>query len=384
MTGEGPGHRMAVNSRQIKIALSGDVMTGRGIDQVLPHPCDPQLHEDYVKSARDYVALAEAANGPIPQPVDFAYVWGDMLAARRRLRPDAWIVNLETAVTRSDDPQPKGINYRMSPENAGCLVAAGIDCCVLANNHVLDWGQPGLLETLKTLGKLGMKCAGAGHDEAAATAPAIIEVAGGRVIFFAFGSPTSGIPPGWGAGADWPGINLLAEISGSEAGRIAAQVRALKRPGDLVVVSLHWGGNWGYEIPRRQRRFARRLVETAGVDVVHGHSSHHPKGFEIHRGKPILYGCGDFLNDYEGISGHEAYRDDLVLLYVLTFEVGRGEAGTVALQHFELVPFRIRRFALTGASAEDTAWLRAMLERECAPFDLAIEPAADGCLAVRW
>ena len=79
------------------------------------------------------------------------------------MQPDARIINLETAVTRSSDRANKGINYRMSPENAGCLAAAKIDCCLLANNHVLDWGRAGLLETLTTLQKLNVKAAGAGQ-----------------------------------------------------------------------------------------------------------------------------------------------------------------------------------------------------------------------------
>ncbi|MBU1394726.1 MAG: CapA family protein, partial [Gammaproteobacteria bacterium] len=138
--------------------LCGDVMTGRGIDQVLPHPGDPVLHEGYVTSAPDYVALAERVNGPIPRPAEFAYVWGDALAEWARIAPDLRIVNLETAVTTRDDWQRgKGIHYRMHPANVPCLTAAGIDCCVLANNHVLDWGYAGLAETLETLRRAGLQ-----------------------------------------------------------------------------------------------------------------------------------------------------------------------------------------------------------------------------------
>ncbi|HWE18139.1 MAG TPA: CapA family protein, partial [Hyphomicrobiaceae bacterium] len=128
----------------ISLFLAGDVMTGRGIDQVLPHPGDPRLYESYVKSAYDYVELAEAANGPIMRPLAFGDIWGDALAELERRRPDARIVNLETAVTRRTEPEPKGINYKMNPANVGAITAAGIDCCVLANNHVLDWGLAGL------------------------------------------------------------------------------------------------------------------------------------------------------------------------------------------------------------------------------------------------
>src|SRR5262249_15530203 len=149
----------------------GDVMTGRGIDQILPHPGDPVLYERHVRDARDYVRLAEAVSGPISRPVDLAYVWGDAIEEMRRA--DVRIVNLETSVTTSDDPWPgRGIHYRMHPANVGCLTAAGIDCCCLANNHVLDWGHPGLEETLRVLDGAGIARAGAGRDAAEAAWPA--------------------------------------------------------------------------------------------------------------------------------------------------------------------------------------------------------------------
>ena len=112
----------------ITLFLCGDVMTGRGVDQVLPHPGDPRIHEPHARSAGMYVELAERAHGPIPRPVDFAYIWGDALEELARVRPGARIVNLETSITRSDDYwRGKGINYRMHPDNVPCLTAAHID-----------------------------------------------------------------------------------------------------------------------------------------------------------------------------------------------------------------------------------------------------------------
>src|SRR2546426_3787271 len=125
----------------VRIFLSGDVMTGRGIDQILARPGNPALRELHVKDARAYVRTAEATNGPIPQPAEASWIWGDALGELERLRPEARIINLETAVTRSDDYWTgKGIHYRMHPANIGCLRVAGIDACALANNHVLDFG----------------------------------------------------------------------------------------------------------------------------------------------------------------------------------------------------------------------------------------------------
>ncbi len=88
----------------------------------------------------------------------------------------------------------------------------------------------------------------------------------------------------------------------------------MRQRGDVVIVSIHWGSNWGYGVDDDQVRFACRLIE-GGVDVIHGHSSHHPRPVEVYRGRLILYGCGDCIDDYEGISGHEEFRDDLRLLY---------------------------------------------------------------------
>ena len=146
--------------RVINVFLCGDVMTGRGIDQILPHPGNPALYEDYMKNAAGYVQLAEEANGAIPKPVDFSYVWGDALTELEHRKPDLRIINLETTVTHSNDVQDKAVNYRMNPDNIACILVAKIDCCALANNHILDWGYAGLSETVDTLKKAGIKTAG--------------------------------------------------------------------------------------------------------------------------------------------------------------------------------------------------------------------------------
>ena len=361
--------------------LCGDVMTGRGIDQILPHPCDPRLHEPYARSARDYVALAERAHGAIPEPVAFEYVWGDALAELDRVRPDARIVNLETAVTTSEAFWPdKGIHYRMHPRHVPCLTAAGIDCCVLANNHVLDWGYPGLHETLAALVGAGLAVAGAGRDLEEAQAPAVLPTSGsGSVLVFAFGCESSGVPPGWAAGEHRAGVDFLPDLSAAAAQRFASRVAAVKRDGDLVVASIHWGDNWGYPVPAAQRAFAHRLIEEAGVDLVHGHSSHHPRGIEVHQGRLVLYGCGDFLNDYEGIADHNEYRGDLAVMYFPTLDPATGRLLGLAL-----TPLRSRRFRLEWPPAADVRWLQATLDRECRTLGAAVEPAGHGRLALRW
>ncbi|MGB5177319.1 MAG: CapA family protein, partial [Gammaproteobacteria bacterium] len=135
-------------TRLLTLFLCGDVMTGRGIDQVLPHPGNPQLYEAYIRDARDYVRLAERTNGAVKRPVELAYPWGD----------------------------------------------------ALANNHVLDWGVAGLQETLATLDMAGIRRAGAGRDLEEGMAPAVIPVPGkGRVLVFSCGFESSGIGRSWAA-----------------------------------------------------------------------------------------------------------------------------------------------------------------------------------------
>ncbi|MGE5669585.1 MAG: CapA family protein [Betaproteobacteria bacterium] len=358
----------------MKLFLCGDVMTGRGIDQILPHPGNAQLHEPYMRSAQGYVDLAEEASGPIPRPVGFDYVWGDALAILERERPDARIVNLETAITTADDAWPgKSIHYRMHPDNVGCLSAAGIDCCALANNHVLDWGYDGLRSTLATLHGAGIRTAGAGTTLAAAKAPAIVDAAvGSRVLVFAMGMASAGVMHDWAASDDRPGVNLLGGLSQDAVRAIARQVREVKRAGDTVVVSIHWGSNWGYGIEPAQREFAHRLIDEAGVDVVHGHSSHHPIGIEIHERRLVLYGCGDFINDYEGIRGYEVFRPDLTAAYLPTF------ASTGCLATLSLAPMRIDHLRVNRATAAEARWLAQALTRVSRDFGVHLAVEGDG------
>jgi poly-gamma-glutamate synthesis protein (capsule biosynthesis protein) len=297
------------------------------------------------------------------------------------MRPEVRLINLETSVTTSDEYwRGKDIHYRMHPDNIPCLTAAWIDCCALANNHVLDWGYAGLLETLETLKRAGLKAIGAGRNAEEAQAPAAMEVAGrGRVIVFSFGTRSSGIPGDWAAAADRSGVNLLEDLSDGAIRDIGQRVRAVKRFGDIVVASIHWGGNWGYAIPRQHTLFAHRLIDEAGADIVHGHSSHHPKGIDVYREKPILYGCGDFLNDYEGIGGYEAFRPDLALMYFVTVD-----PATRTLLRLEMTPMQVRHFSVHRTSQEDTGWLRDTLDRESRRFEVRVESSERGTLTLRW
>ncbi|HEY2982551.1 MAG TPA: CapA family protein, partial [Jatrophihabitantaceae bacterium] len=163
----------------VSLFLCGDVMLGRGVDQILPHPGDPALRERCVRDARRYVELAESVNGEIPGPVDFAWPWGDALPTLNDAAPDLRLINLETSITRADDfASGKAVHYRMSPDNVPCLARLAPDICALANNHVLDFGRQGLADTLDALRDADLRAVGAGRDERGAREPALVPIPG--------------------------------------------------------------------------------------------------------------------------------------------------------------------------------------------------------------
>ena len=244
----------------------------------------------------------------------------------------------------------------MNPDNLPCVAAIRPDVCALANNHVLDLGERGLRETLGTLAGAGLATAGAGLDAVQAGRPAVVPLPdGGRMLVLSCGTASSGIPPHWAATATRPGVNLLPGLSPAAADALITRTQAARQDGDVIVVSIHWGSNWGYEVYSDQVRFAHRLID-GGVDVIHGHSSHHPRPIEVYRRKLILYGCGDCIDDYEGITGYEEYRDDLRLLVLRVDNTGHGGTrrphhGADAGQKHAAAPRQRRRQPVAGGDA---------------------------------
>lgn len=357
-------------------------MIGRGIDQILPWPADPALAEEWVKDARDYVRLAEVRLGErIVRPDRVGAIWGDLLEVLDRARPDARIVNLETSLTRRGAPWPdKPVCYRASPENAACLGALGVDVCSLANNHVLDFGPEGLTDTLETLAVGGIASVGAGRDLAEARRPARIEREdGSAIVVIALAADDCGIPWSWAAREDRGGVDLLEDLSAGAIAALASRVRALAAPRDRLVVSIHWGSNWGHEVPASHVALAHALVD-AGVDVVHGHSSHHPRAVEVYRDRLILYGCGELIDDYEGIDHQDrrGLRSDLVLAWLPTLDPATGSLAALAM-----APLRIRRMRLERAAPDEGAWLARTLSAASAPFGTRIVVGDRGELALR-
>ena len=362
----------------VTVLLGGDAMLGRGVDQILPHSGEPELREPYMRDARGYVRLAEHANGPIARPVDWAWPWGEVLEVLDDAAPDVRVINLETTVTADGEfADRKPVCYRMHPDNLPALTAFRPDVCALANNHILDFGHQGLTDTVEALTQPGIQGPGAGADLYIARRPAAVTVHGEhRVLIGSVAMTSAGVPESWAAHGDRPGVWLTRDLSSRVADDVAAGVLAHKRDGDVAIVSLHWGSNWGYAIAPDQIGFAHRLID-AGIDIVHGHSSHHPRPVEIYRGKPILYGCGDVIDDYERISGHEQFRAELRLLYLTSTDPASGE-----LVSLQLIPLHVRRMRLERATQADAEWLRTTLERTSRQFGIHVAARPNDLLEV--
>jgi len=350
----------------MKIFLCGDVMIGRGIDQILLYPSNPKIYEPFVKDARDYIKLAEKINVKINYPVSFDYIWGDAFQELEKENPNLRIINLETTINTSENFEPKGINYRMNPKNIEVLKVFKIDVACLANNHILDFKEEGLLETIEVLNKNRILTVGEGKNIKEAEKPVIISKNKNlRTLIFNYDDVSSGVPSWWKAIEDKNGVNLISIYNLGNKRELEEVINVIKRNiqkykkgNDFVIFSIHWGPNWGYKISEEERNFAYQLIEKAKVDLIFGHSSHHFKGVETYKEKLIIYGAGDFINDYEGIRDYEEFRGDLVLDYLVEIE------ETNKIDKLKLLPFRIKNFRLNYCNEKEIDWIFNVLKRE--------------------
>jgi poly-gamma-glutamate capsule biosynthesis protein CapA/YwtB (metallophosphatase superfamily) len=277
----------------VNLALTGDVMLGRGVAEALDYQMRPE------------------------EP------WGDVmpLLAASDLR----IINLECAITDNERPwtrTPKVFHFRAQPSAIETLRTARIDACSLANNHTLDFEERGLLDTMEHLDTAGIRHAGAGRNREEAAAPAVLTVPADsthRVALLAF---TDNEPP-FAAGTDRPGTNHLpVSLEPNLLRRVERGVATVREMGvDTIVFSNHWGPNMVLRPKGIFRRFARAVIDR-GVDIYYGHSAHVFQGVEIYRGKPILYDTGDFIDDY---AVDPRLRNDWSFLFRVSVEGGTFE-----------------------------------------------------------
>jgi poly-gamma-glutamate capsule biosynthesis protein CapA/YwtB (metallophosphatase superfamily) len=271
---------------RMKLVFVGDVMLGRLVNDRLRH-----VHADYP--------------------------WGNTKAL---FRSGDWrACNLECLISDKGRPWSrthKVFHFRSDAKNVAVLKDAGIDAVSVANNHTLDFEYDAMLEMVSLLDRVGIHHAGAGASLADATRPAICNVKGTAIGLIAF----TDNEPEWEAGAQRPGLFYLPiDLTDERAKLLLAMVHQTRKLADLVIVSAHWGPNWGYEPLAAHVRFAHALID-AGADIIFGHSGHVFQGVELYKHRPIMYCTGNFIDDY---AVDEVERNDESFVFTLEMNGAR-------------------------------------------------------------
>ena len=321
-------------SHNLTLALAGDVMLGRLVNESLAHG-------------------------------DYARPWGDTLPVLRSA--DLFLVNLECVLSarteRWSDGGYKPFYFRADPAVVATLKAGRVDFASLANNHSGDFGPEGLRETLAVLDAAGIAHAGAGLDRWSAREPALLVKGDARVAVVA----CADYPAEWAAAPASPGIHYVpVSLDPEHFNEVAVALAIARERADLVVFSIHWGPNMRDRPTPEFRAFARAVID-AGADVFWGHSAHVVQGAEIWRGRLILYDTGDFVDDY---AVDERLRNDLSAVFLVRVRPPFVEA-------VDVVPVRIDGLRVNVARDRDRAWFLERFRQHCAELGTALSLDAD-------
>lgn len=329
-----------MSARPLRLLLGGDAMLGRGVDDAIArHGVDWPL-----AALRSHLAGA------------------DLVA-----------VNLECAITAADTwyrGPAKAFYFRARPAAAELLRRAGVGLCTLANNHALDAGAEGLLDTLDILRAHGIACVGAGADAEAAWAPVVLNLAGQRLGVLA----GCDHQPDFAAGPHTPGIAYFDIADAAQVDALLGRVRRLAAAVDHAIVALHWQPNWVPTVGADYRALAGRLIE-AGARLVWGHSPHHFLGVQWFGPAAVLYSTGGLIDDY---AVDAAFRNDRQLLFDVSLTPG-------GVQRVRALPLRLDFARTVPADGADREWTVSRFAAQCAEHGsrvdddghwLAVTPAA--------
>jgi len=231
---------------------------------------------------------------------------------------DITLANLEMPLTRRGrEYTNKKFRFRARPDSAFALKKAGINVVTLANNHIMDYGVPGLADTLASLMRAGIESVGASGDLTTACMPLITEIKGVRVAILGYSLT---LPEQFWAGKNRPGTAPLREKP------VMADIAAAREQADIVIVTVHWGEEGSTRLRDYQPRLARLMIDS-GADAVIGHHPHILQGIERYKRGIIFYSLGNFA------FAHKSRIADRTLLVRLRFNGDKRSA--------ELLPVNI-------------------------------------------
>lgn len=311
-------------TEKITIGLAGDVMIGRGVHDAITN------------------------NG-------YSYPWGNVLPLLKNT--DLNIINLEAALTNSTKKVWKTFNFKATPDRIKTLTQANVTAVNLANNHILDFSEEGLIETLQTLDEAGVKHTGAGMNEKEAEKPIILTLKSTLLGILGF----TDNEPGWKAGTFTSGVNYIDISNEQDCHKTLMKITKLRKQTDLVIVSIHWGPNMQAEPEQYFIDFAHAMIEH-GADIVHGHSAHNFQGIEIYKQRLILYDTGDFVDDY----AVDTYlRNDHSFFFIV-------EVSKQQIKKLVLIPVLISKCQVNLAEGEDYKWCMQRITKLSAKFGTTI------------
>ena len=232
--------------------------------------------------------------------------------------------NLEGPITGHEVAHwpDKRYAYRQAPEAALALRREGFDVLALGNNHTLDFGPRGMVDTLNGLRDASIGSVGAGKDESAARRGLVVDVRGLRVGLLSYLEPYPEYEGrGWYADGDHAGVARL------DIEAIRHDIARVRDRADVVIVHAHFGANYE-DVTEYQRRIAREIID-AGADVVNGHHPHVAQGIDTYRGKPIVYSLGNFTFGTPGRFGKDTPGYGFVARYRLS--IAQRKIDSVAL-----------------------------------------------------
>ena len=309
-----------MSDNNITIGFAGDVMIGRGVNDAI------------------------TTNG-------YRYPWGNVLPLLEKT--DINIINLEAALTNSTKKVYKTFNFKATPDRIETLTTAKVTVANLANNHILDFSEEGLIETIQALNEAGIVHTGAGMNDKEAKKPVILTVKNNRLGILGF----TDNEPGWKAGGSWSGINYIDISNNEDCEKALTAIAELRKETDLLIVSIHWGPNMQAEPERDFIDFAHAMIEK-GADIIHGHSAHNFQGIEVYQQKLILYDTGDFLDDY---AVDPFLRNDHSFLFKV-------EVSQKRIEKLVLVPVLISHCQVNLATNEEYKWSIERVQKLSAKF----------------
>lgn len=293
------------NHAMVRIGLAGDTMIGRLVN----------------------IAISERG---------YSYPWGNILSLLSST--DLNLVNLETTLTTSIDVVPKTFNFKADPDKVQTLQVGNIHAVNIANNHILDFGESGLIETIRTLDQAGIAHVGAGINIQEAKRPIIYAKNGIRIGIIGYAD----YPQEWAATDTKPGINY---IQIGDIATIQNDIAQLRKEVDIIILSIHWGPNMRQRPTQEFRDFAHAIID-AGVDILHGHSAHVFQSLEQYHNGLILYDTGDFVDDY---AVTQSLRND----WALFFEIMVEKRGTKAkITQLKMIPLLINNMQVNKAEGQ--------------------------------